>query len=119
MSVVQDILQVDNIDISVLNSSAVLLLAKCNVYSTGTVWSNRKGWNKQLMNCEKKNDRGRYKLSCDIINRVQAMQWVDSSIVVNMVTILLTVTHKLARCSITLLLQEAYTVEFHVSNGWV
>jgi hypothetical protein len=59
---------------------AVLLLTKYNVYSTGTVRSNRKGWNKELMNCEKKQHRGTYKIACDVTNRVQAMQWVDNMV---------------------------------------
>jgi Transposase IS4 len=58
-----------------------LLLAKCNVYSTGTVRKNRKGWNKDLMNLTPKDGRGKFKLCADKINHILALQWVDSKVV--------------------------------------
>jgi Transposase IS4 len=58
-----------------------LLLTKCNVYSTGTVRKNRKGWDKELMNLTPKCHRGTHKLAADKINRVLAAQWVDSKVV--------------------------------------
>jgi Transposase IS4 len=65
---------------------AALLLTKCNVYSTGTVRKNRKGWDSELMNLKpakraKGEDRGAYKLSADEYNHVLAAQWVDSKVV--------------------------------------
>jgi Transposase IS4 len=64
---------------------AAMLLAKCNMYSTGTVRRNRKGWDKSIMNIGERSARGTYKLCADKINRVLALQWADSK-VVNVVT---------------------------------
>lgn len=64
---------------------AALLITKCNVYSTGTCRRNRKGWNRDLFNLTKNQNRGSYKMAADKLNRVICMQWVDSK-VVNLVT---------------------------------
>ncbi|CAB9517269.1 unknown protein [Seminavis robusta] len=64
---------------------AVLLLTKCNIYSTGTCRRRRVGWDKDIMDLEKSDGRGSYKISVDKQNRLLEMQWVDNK-VVSMVT---------------------------------
>ncbi|CAB9525639.1 unknown protein [Seminavis robusta] len=64
---------------------AVLLLTKCNIYSTGTCRRRRIGWDRKVMDLEKKDGRGMYKLAVDKQNRLLEMQWVDNK-VVSMVT---------------------------------
>ncbi|CAB9517121.1 unknown protein [Seminavis robusta] len=64
---------------------AVLLLTKCNIYSTGTCRRRRVGWDKVIMDLEKSDGRGTYKISADKQNRLLEMQWVDNK-VVSMVT---------------------------------
>lgn len=71
------------------NQLAVGLRERAKCHSTGTVRSNRKGWNKDLMNLKKNKDtpRGKYIMLADDVNRLLAVQWIDSR-VVNFVTTL-------------------------------
>ncbi|CAB9498182.1 unknown protein [Seminavis robusta] len=63
---------------------AVLLLTKCGCHSTGTCRRRRKGF-PDLLDLEKKDGRGEYKIVADRVNRLLMMQWVDNK-VVTMVT---------------------------------
>ncbi|CAB9531382.1 unknown protein [Seminavis robusta] len=60
---------------------AVLLLTKCGCYSTGTCRRRRKGFPDHLLDLEKKDGRGEYKLVADKVNRLLMMQWVDNKVV--------------------------------------
>jgi Transposase IS4 len=60
---------------------AFLLRQKFKILSSGTCRQNRKGWDKELMNLNKKDGRGKYKLTVDKDNRVMCAQWVDSKVV--------------------------------------
>ena len=66
---------------------AVGLRERCNMMSTGTVWSNRKGWDRDQMDLKKNMPRGTSKTLVDDANRLVATQWVDSK-VVNCITTL-------------------------------
>jgi hypothetical protein len=59
---------------------AVLLREKCNVYSTGTCRTNRKGWKEGGLNL-KKEERGTFQMAYDDANRVLLTQWIDSRVV--------------------------------------
>ena len=54
---------------------------RCNILSTGTVRSNRKGWDRDQMDLKKSNVRGTSKTLIDDANRLVATQWVDSKVV--------------------------------------
>ena len=60
---------------------AVMLREHCNVCTTGTTRSNRKGWPKEELNLTKKMDRGTTKMMHDKGNKVTVAQWVDSKAV--------------------------------------
>ncbi|CAB9512517.1 unknown protein [Seminavis robusta] len=60
---------------------AVLLLTKCGCYSTGTCRRRRKGFPSDLLDLDKKDARGEYKIVADKVNRLLMMQWVDSKVV--------------------------------------
>jgi Transposase IS4 len=61
---------------------ALVLREKFKILSSGTCRSNRrKGWNKVLLNLEKKEQRGTYKFVADENNKVICCQWVDSKVV--------------------------------------
>ncbi|CAB9500921.1 expressed unknown protein [Seminavis robusta] len=60
---------------------AVLLLTKCGCYSTGTCRRRRKGFPDHLLDLDKKNGRGAYKVVADRVNRVIMTQWVDNKVV--------------------------------------
>jgi Transposase IS4 len=60
---------------------AFLLRQKFKIYSTGTCRQNRKGWDKNIMNLGKNEERGTYKFSVDCNNKVICCQWVDSKVV--------------------------------------
>jgi Transposase IS4 len=60
---------------------ALILRQKFKIMSSGTCRKNRKGWNKDLMNLEKKDGRGTYKFSVDKSNKIVCCQWVDSKVV--------------------------------------
>jgi Transposase IS4 len=60
---------------------ALLLRQKFKILSTGTCRKNRKGWDRTVMNLEKKQQRGTYKFSIDKDNKVLCCQWVDSKVV--------------------------------------
>ena len=61
---------------------AVILRKRFNCFWTGTVRSNRVGWDKTLMNLSKsKTNRGTFKVIHDAVNGVVCGQWVDSKVV--------------------------------------
>ena len=61
---------------------AVILRERFHCFSTGTVCSNRLGWDKSLMNLSKtKDNRGTFKLIHDSVNGILCGQWIDSKVV--------------------------------------
>jgi Transposase IS4 len=60
---------------------AVGLRERANILSTGTVRSNRKGWDRQQMNLKKTDERGSSIVLVDEVNKLVAAQWVDSKVV--------------------------------------
>jgi hypothetical protein len=59
----------------------VLLREKYNILACGTVQSNRKGWNVQIMNLPKSSQRGTSLVKFDPINKVLFGQWNDNKVV--------------------------------------
>jgi Transposase IS4 len=60
---------------------ATTLRQRFKILSSGTCRKNRKGWNSDLMNLDKKCPRGTYKFVVDKDNKVMCCQWVDSRVV--------------------------------------
>ena len=60
---------------------AVLLKNVHMWLSSGTVRSNRKGWEKDLLGVFKANERGTYKMAYDETNEVLIIEWKDSKVV--------------------------------------
>ena len=60
----------------------VILRDRLKILATGTVRSNRVGWNKRLMQLKKtKTNRGTIHLAHDEVNGIIIGQWVDSKVV--------------------------------------
>ena len=62
----------------------MLLRERAGIYSTGTVRSNHKGWDKKLMTFGdrgRKAQRGDCKLVVDRRNEIICEQWMDSKVV--------------------------------------
>ena len=60
---------------------AVFLRDICSMYSTGTVRTNRIGWDTEIMNLSKKKGRGDHLFGYDKVNRVLFGKWNDSKVV--------------------------------------
>lgn len=61
---------------------AILLREKCNLYSSGTCRTNRKGWKDTGLSLVKKDtDRGTCQMKYDDQTRVLCVQWLDSKVV--------------------------------------
>jgi hypothetical protein len=59
----------------------VTLQEQFNCYLTGTCRGNRKGWDKDIMNLSKKDDRGKIVMAYDMTNGVLIGQWNDNKVV--------------------------------------
>lgn len=59
----------------------LILRDRCGIYSTGTARKNRKGWDKQLLNMEKRGNKWESKICVDRTHQMVALQWRDSKVV--------------------------------------
>ena len=58
-----------------------VLRERFGIFSTGTICTNRKGWDKNIMDLPSNSDCGSYKFGYDDVLQILCVQWKDSKVV--------------------------------------